>query len=147
MSADVSTRFDSLLIDGDNSIRQLLGNVHTIAVVGASTKPWRDSNQIAMFLLEKGYKVIPVNPSYNEVLGLKCYPDLLSVPDHIDLVDIFRRSDAVPEIVREAIEVKADAVWMQLGVYDPESAKRAAQAGITVVMERCIAVDYRRLMH
>ncbi|HWP83014.1 MAG TPA: CoA-binding protein [Bacteroidota bacterium] len=137
----------SLLIEDDVRIRKLLKQVRTIAVVGASTKPWRDSYQIAQFLIDRGYKVFPVNPSYEDVLGLKCYPDLLSVPERIDLVDIFRRPEAVGEIVQQAIAVNAGAIWMQLGVSNEEAAKLAADAGIQVVMDRCIALDYRRLMH
>lgn len=137
----------SLLIEDDVRIRKLLKQVRTIAVAGASTKPWRDSYQIAQFLIDRGYKVFPVNPNYEDVLGLKCYPDLLSVPERIDLVDIFRRPEAVGEIVQQAIAVKAGAIWMQLGVSNEEAAKLAADAGIQVVMDRCIALDYRRLMH
>lgn len=115
-------------------------------MVGASEKPWRDSNRIAQYLLDKGYTVYPVNPAYESVLGLKCYPDLRSVPGSIDIVDIFRRSDAVLPIVEEAIKVGAKAIWMQSGVVNHEAAERALNAGLIVVMDRCIAVDHRRLI-
>lgn len=133
-------------IENDDILRNILKTSSTIAVVGASPKPWRDSGSIARFLMKKGYKVFPVNPKYEEVLGEICYPDLKSVPEKIDIVDVFRNSDAVDGIVSEAIEVGAKVVWMQLDVVNPDAAQRAEQAGLQVVMDRCIAVDHRRLI-
>lgn len=133
-------------IENDDILRNILKTSSTIAVVGASPKPWRDSGGIAQFLMKKGYKVFPVNPKYQEVLGEVCYPDLKSVPEKIDIVDVFRNSDAVDGVVSEAIEVGAKVVWMQLDVVNPDAAQRAEQAGLQVVMDRCIAVDHRRLI-
>jgi predicted CoA-binding protein len=133
-------------IENAETIRKILEETKTIAVVGASPKPGRDSGTITQFLIEKGYTVIPVNPIYKEVLGLTCYPDLKSIPQRIDLVDIFRRSEEVAAIVEEAIGTGAKFVWMQLGVVNPEAAARAERAGLKVVMDRCIAIEYRHLI-
>ena len=133
-------------IENDDILKNILKTSKTIAVIGASPKPWRDSGSIAQFLMKKGYKVFLVNPKYQEVLGEVCYPDLKSVPEKIDIVDVFCNSDAVGGIVSEAIEVGAKMVWMQLDVVNPEAARRAEQAGLQVVMDRCIAVEHRRLI-
>lgn len=133
-------------IESDKEIQTILKNARTIAVVGASPKPGRDSGTIASFLAAKGYAVIPVNPMYQEVLGMKCYPGLTSIGSPVDIVDIFRNPDEVLPIIDEAIAMGAKTVWMQLGVVNAEAAKKAEQAGIHVIMDRCIAVDYRRLM-
>ena len=133
-------------VDDDVTIKKILQESRTIAVVGASAKPWRDSNSIAEFLIREGYQVIPVNPRYEEVLDLKCYPDLKSMPQPVDIVDIFRNPEHVEEIVDDAIAMKAKTVWMQLGVVNPKAAKKAEAAGLNVVMDRCILVDHRRLL-
>jgi predicted CoA-binding protein len=133
-------------IENAETIRKILAETKTIAVMGASPKPGRDSGTIAQFLIEKGYTVIPVNPLYKEVLGLTCYPDLKSIPQRVDLVDIFRRSEEVAPIVEEAIGIGAKFVWMQLGVVNPGAAARAERAGLKVVMDRCIAIEYRHLI-
>jgi predicted CoA-binding protein len=133
-------------IDDDEIIRKILKDAKTIAVVGASTKPWRDSNSIMSFLMMAGYTVYPVNPKYKEVLGVECFPNLKVVPDKIDIVDVFRRSEAVGEIAKEAVAVKARTLWMQFGVIHEEAAKVAEQAGLNVVMDRCILVEHRRLL-
>ncbi|MEK7748489.1 MAG: CoA-binding protein [Bacteroidota bacterium] len=133
-------------VEDDATLTRILKETKTIAVVGASAKPWRDSNSISEFLLHRGYSVIPVNPNYKEVLGKKCYPTLQSVPGRIDLVDVFRNPEGVEEIVESAVEIKAKAIWLQLGVVHPRAVQKAEQAGLTVVIDRCIAVDYRRLM-
>ena len=99
-----------------------------------------------MFLIEKGYTVYPVNPKYQEVYGVKCYPDVKSIPDKIDIVDIFRRSEEVEPIIDEAISVGAKCVWMQLGVVNEAAATKAETAGLKVLMDRCIAIDHRALM-
>lgn len=130
----------------DEELRQLLTESKTIAVVGASPKPWRDSGEISSFLKKKGYNVFPVNPRYKEVLGMKCYPDLKSIPEKIDIVDIFRNPNEIEPIIDEAIAIGAKAVWMQLGVVNETAAARAEQARLKVVMNRCIAVEHRALL-
>ena len=133
-------------IEDDKVIASILKEARTIAVVGASPKPGRDSGTIASFLAAKGCKVIPVNPMYQDVLGMKCYADLKSIGEPVDIVDIFRNPDDVLPIIDEAIAVGAKTVWMQLGVINHEAAAKAEQAGLQVIMDRCIAVDYRRLV-
>jgi uncharacterized protein len=126
---------------------QILHSAHTIAVVGLSAKRYRPSYGVAEYLQRCGYRIIPVNPEETEVLGEKCYPDLDSVPISIDIVDIFRRSEFVPEIVEAAIRKGAKVVWMQEGVIHEEAARRARAAGLAVVMDRCILKDHRRFAH
>jgi predicted CoA-binding protein len=128
-----------------NDPRTLLEQSNVIAIVGCSTKPWRDSNRALAFLLDKGYRVYPVNPNIEECEGLKSYPDVASIPEHVDLVNVFRRPDAVPDVVEDAIAAGADAIWLQLGVGNAEAERRASEAGLKVVSERCIMVDYRLL--
>ncbi len=135
------------MITEDSEIRSILTLSKTIAVVGASPKPWRDSGSIALFLAGKKYTVYPVNPKYQDVLGMRCYADLNSLPEKIDIVDIFRNSNEVEPVVDEAILAGAKCVWMQLGVVNEHAAARAESAGIKVVMDRCIAVEHRALMH
>ncbi len=134
------------MITDDDGIRSILASAKTIAVVGASPKPWRDSGSIALYLAGKKYSVYPVNPKYTEVLGMKCYPNLASLPEKIDIVDIFRNSSDAGPVVDEAIETRAQCVWMQLGVINERAAARAESAGLKVVMDRCIAVEHRALM-
>ncbi len=126
------------------SIQSIL-NHKTIAVVGISDNPERPSNFVAKFLEAHGYDIIPVNPNLTEWEGKKCYPDLLSIPVKVDVVDIFRRSEAVPPIVDEAISIKAKAVWMQEGIMNEEAAAKAREAGIDVVMDRCMKKEYMKL--
>ncbi|MEX0736383.1 MAG: CoA-binding protein [Bacteroidota bacterium] len=132
-------------IDQDETLQSILRSTRTIAVVGASPKPWRDSGSIAQFLVKNGYTVTPVNPNYEEVLGMPCYPDLRSMPGPVDMVDVFRKAEEVLPIIDQAIEIGAKTVWMQLGVVNEEAARRAQEAGLQVVMDRCIAVEFRRL--
>lgn len=134
------------MLTSDDEIRSLLVNSKTIAVVGASPKPWRDSGAIAEFLKKKGYTVYPVNPQYQEVLGMTCYPDLKSIPEKIDIVDIFRNPDDVEPVIDEAIAVGARSVWMQLNVVNEAAAEKAENAGLNVVMDLCIAVEHRALV-
>lgn len=129
----------------DSKLREILENSKTIAVVGLSPKPERDSHEVAHYLQQAGYTIIPVNPTADEILGEKVYPDLASIPGKIDIVDIFRRSEHVPPIVDEAIGVGARTVWMQLGVVNEDAAKKAADAGLDVVMDRCTLREHRRL--
>ncbi len=129
------------------SIAGLLANAHTIAVVGLSNKRYRPSHGVAEYLQRAGFRIIPVNPQESEVLGEKAYPDLDSVPEPVDIVDIFRRSEFVPEIVEAAIRKGAKAVWMQEGVIHEDAARRAREAGLYVVMDRCILKEHRRLSY
>jgi len=114
-------------------------------VVGCSPDPSRDSHRIARLLIEKGHVVVPVNPAAREILGEPCYASLSQIPGPIDVVDIFRRSELVEPLVDEALAVGAKIIWMQLGVIDAAAAARAHAAGLTVVMDRCPAIEYRRL--
>ena len=127
-------------------ISEILDSARTIAVVGLSAKRSRPSHGVAEYMKRAGYRIIPVNPLESEVLGEKCYPDLDSVPEPIDIVDIFRRSEFVPEIVEAAIRKGAKVVWMQEGVIHEDAARRAEAAGLRVV-DRCILKDHRRLAH
>jgi predicted CoA-binding protein len=126
-----------------DSVKELLERARVIAVVGCSDKPWRDSNRIAGYLQRVGYKVYPVNPALKEVLGVECYPDVKSIPEKVDIVDVFRNPRYVPEIVDDAIAAGAGAIWLQLGITEPESERRGAEAGLEVISDRCIAVDHR----
>ena len=128
-------------------ISEILHTCHTIAVVGLSAKRYRPSYGVAEYMKKAGYRIIPVNPEEHEVLGEKCYADLDSVPGPVDIVDIFRRSEFVPEIVEAAIRKGARVIWMQEGVFHEEAARRAEAAGLIVVMDRCILKDHRRLAH
>jgi predicted CoA-binding protein len=135
-----------LAIEDDAKIKEILTATRTIAVVGASSKPWRDSHRIALYLKGQGYTVIPVNPTYETIDGERCYPDLKSTGVMIDIVDVFRNPDAVSEIVDDAIEAKAKVLWLQLGVINDAAAEKAERAGMQVVMNHCIAIDHSRLM-
>lgn len=134
------------MLTSDEDLQQLLTETKTIAVIGASPKPWRDSGSISEYLNRRGYTVFPVNPRYDDVLGMKCYHDLKSIPEKIDLVDIFRNPDEVGPVIDDAIAVGAKAVWMQLGVVNEKAAAKAEKAGLKVVMDRCIAVEHRTLL-
>jgi uncharacterized protein len=129
------------------AIRTLLTETRTWAVVGCSPSPGRDSHRIARLLRERGFRVIPVNPNADEILGERCYPSLRDIPaaEHVEVVDIFRRADRAGPHVDEAIERGARAVWMQLGVIDEAAAQRALTAGLLVVMNRCPAIELPRL--
>jgi len=131
-------------INDPETIKQILDDCHTIAVVGLSSDPRRPSNDVASYMQRRGYRIIPVNPNETEVLGEKAYPALADVPEKIDLVDIFRRSDAAGQAVDEAIAVGVKAVWLQDGVIDNEAAQRALDAGLLVVMDRCWLRDHAR---
>lgn len=122
----------------------ILSTYRTWAIVGLSPRPTRASHGVAAFLQQKGFRIIPVNPAADEILGEKAYPDLASVPEEVEVVDIFRRSPGVH--VDEAIAVGAKAVWMQLGVIDEGAADRARRAGLEVVMNRCPKIEYPRLL-
>jgi uncharacterized protein len=123
-------------------ITKLLESAKTIAVVGLTDTPMRPSYGVSHYMQSQGYRIIPVNPNISEWMGEKAYPSLLDVPEKIDLVDVFRRPDAVPEVVEQAIQIKAPAIWMQEGVVHQEAAEKARQAGIFVVMDKCILKEH-----
>jgi len=127
-------------------IEELLRATKTIAVVGLSRKPWRASFGVSEYMQSVGYRIIPVNPHEGEVLGEKAYRSLEDLPEAVDMVNIFRRSEAVPEIVEAAIRMGAKSVWMQEGVVHEASAERARQAGLVVVMDKCLLKEHRRLL-
>jgi len=124
---------------------EILSAARTIAVVGLSDKPHRPSHEVAAYLQAEGYRIIPVNPTITEVLGEKAYASLRDIAEPIDVVDVFRRPEFVPEIVEDAIVVGAKVVWMQLGIVHEEAAARARAAGLTVVMNTCMATTHDRL--
>ncbi len=126
------------------TIEELLRTTKTIAVVGLSRKPWRASFGVSEYMQGSGYRIIPVNPHEGEVLGVTSYRSLDDVPEPVDMVNIFRRSEAVPEIVEAAIRIGAKSIWMQMGVEDDDAAKRAEAAGLSVVMDKCLMVEHQR---
>ena len=129
----------------DNSLRDVLSQTKVIAVVGHSEKRSRTSYQIAQFLRQVGYVVIPVNPMVSEIDGQPSYASLQEVPESVDLVNVFRRSEYLGAIVEDAIAIHAKTIWTQLGIYDEFSAQKALEAGLNVVMDACIKVEYNRL--
>lgn len=122
----------------------IIQSAESIALVGVSANPIRSSNFVATYLVRTPLRVYPVNPAYEEVLGLKCYPSLHDLPEVPDIVDVFRREDAIPGVVEEAIEVGAKVVWLQLGLRHEEAASRATQAGLEVVQDRCLKIEHAR---
>jgi predicted CoA-binding protein len=133
-------------INGTETIKRILDECRTIAVVGLSSNQWRPSFGVASYMKRQGYKIVPVNPFETEVLGERAYAQLADVPFKIDLVDVFRRSDEAGKAVDEAIAIGARAVWLQEGVIDERAAQRAIDAGLLVVMDRCWLKEYARLM-
>ncbi len=129
----------------DTELRQLYQTIHTIAAVGFSKDPDKPAGFIPEYLMSLGYHVIPVNPSASEIAGQKAYPDLLSIPEQVDVVQIFRASDQVPPIVEQAIQIGAKVVWMQEGIVNPVAAERARAAGLQVMMDHCMMKEHRRL--
>ena len=127
--------------DTDDTINRIL-KMHTIAVVGLSPKPERASHDVARYLLSQGYKIIPVNPVQEEILGLKCYPNLSAIPEPVDLVDVFRRPEHCPPIAKEAVTIGAKALWLQLGIANDDAARLASDGGLLVVMDRCIKIEH-----
>ena len=135
-----------MLVNDDGKIKEILRSARTIAVVGASPKPGRDSGRIARFLRKQGYTVFPVNPSYSTIDDQRCYPSLRDLPVSIDIVDVFRRPEELDPIVDDAIAIGAHVLWCQYGVVNENAAERAVKAGMDVVMDMCIAVEYNRLI-
>lgn len=128
-----------------NTLRRILKQSHTIAIVGLSANWYRPSFFAAKYMQEHGYRVIPVNPAYEEVLGEKCYPNLKEIPEEVDVVDCFRKSEDIMPIARDAIEIGAKVLWLQLGVVNEEAAKLAREAGLEVVQDRCVKIEHGRL--
>jgi predicted CoA-binding protein len=128
----------------DDRIKEILLNRKNVAVVGLSSDSTRPSYGVAKYLQGKGFKIIPVNPNETEILGEKAYPDLVAIPEEVDIVDVFRRPEHVPDIVDQAIKIKAKVLWMQEGVINHPAALKASQNGITVVMDRCMAKQCRK---
>jgi predicted CoA-binding protein len=131
----------------DVELRSILGDAETIAVVGLSSKPWRESHSVSEFLQRRGYRIIPINPKEAEVLGEKAYPTLLDVPKdvRIDVVDVFRRASDTPQVARDAVTVEAKVLWLQEGIVNDEARQIAEDAGLTVIMGVCIRAETRRL--
>jgi predicted CoA-binding protein len=130
----------------DEEIKKILENNQVIAVVGLSPKPDRDSHKVAKYLQDHGYRIVPVRPKAKEILGEQAYDSLKDIPFPVDVVDIFRKVDAIPGIVDEAIDIGAKVVWMQLGLAENESARRAREAGLQVVMNKCLKIEHSRYL-
>ena len=130
----------------DDDLREILTKYRKIALVGASPKPERDSNDVMRYLLEHGYEVYPVNPRYDEALGRKCYPSVLDIPDEVDIVDLFVRPEFTMDYVEQAIEKGAKVVWFQFNTYNRDAFKKAKEAGLTAVAHRCIKQEHARLI-
>jgi predicted CoA-binding protein len=128
----------------DAEITEILKNYRAVAVVGLSADPSRPSYRVAHYLQEHGYRIVPVNPGCQEILGARCYASLRDIPFPVEVVDIFRKVEAIPGIVKDAIAVGAKVVWMQQGLEEPHSARQAREAGLRVVMDRCMKVEHGR---
>jgi predicted CoA-binding protein len=128
-----------------NTLRRILKQNHTLAIVGLSANWYRPSFFAAKYLQEHGYRIIPVNPAYEEVLGEKCYPSLRDIPEKVDMVDCFRKSEDIEPLAEQAIEIGAKVLWMQLGVTNEKAAKMARDAGLEVVEDRCVKIEHGRL--
>ncbi|MEX2162148.1 MAG: CoA-binding protein [Anaerolineales bacterium] len=135
-----------MTLNKPEDLRALLKEARVIAVVGHSDKPQRTSYRIANYLRRAGYTVYAVNPTVQEIDGQPCYADLAAVPEPIDIVDVFRRSEYLAEVVDQAIAARAKAIWTQLGVFDQAAAEKAEAAGLQMIMDRCIMVDHERLL-
>ncbi|BAD84194.1 CoA-binding protein [Thermococcus kodakarensis KOD1] len=130
----------------DEEVREILTKYRKIALVGASPKPERDANRVMRYLLEHGYEVYPVNPRYDEVLGRKCYPSVLDIPDEVEIVDLFVRPEFTMDYVEQAIKKGAKVVWFQFNTYNREAFRKAKEAGLTAVAHRCIKQEHERLI-
>ncbi|MEI7474516.1 MAG: CoA-binding protein [bacterium] len=129
----------------NEEIKEILKTTKTIAIVGISDDPTKASNSVAKYLINTGYEVIPINPKYEEILGLKCYPDLKSIPVKIDMVDVFRKPDVLESVINEAINIKPKTIWLQLGLCNNEAAEKARSHGIKVVMNKCTKIEHMNL--
>jgi len=128
-----------------STLRRILNDYKRVAVVGLSDDWSRPSNFAAKYMLDHGFEMIPVNPKYDEILGQKCYPDLKSIPGPVDIVDLFQRSERIPLFLDDIIEIGAKVMWLQLGIIHQQAAETARDAGLDVVMDRCIKIEYARL--
>jgi uncharacterized protein len=139
---------DAELIARRNELRSLLGEARVIAVVGISSKEWRPSHEVASYLQDHGYRIVPINPNETEVLGERAYPSLLDIPDdvRVDVVDVFRRPEHTPDVARDAVKVGARLLWLQEGIVSEEAARIAQEGGLDVVMGVCIKKVRQRLM-
>jgi hypothetical protein len=135
-----------MTINDDRELKEILKSVKTVASVGVSSNDEKPGYWIFHYLLQQGYKMIPVNPTATEILGQKVYPDLASIPDKVDVVQVFRKPEDVPPVVEAAIQVGAKVVWMQEGVVNEQAAQKAEEAGLKVVMNRCMMKTHQRLM-
>jgi predicted CoA-binding protein len=126
-------------------LRRILKTNHTIAVVGLSADWYRPSYFAAKYMQEHGFRIIPVNPKYDEILGEKCYPNLKAIPEPVDIVDVFRKPDDCAPIAQDAVAIGAKVLWLQLGVVNEEAARAAEAGGLEVVMDRCVKIEYARL--
>lgn len=129
-----------------DTLRRVLRDSHTIAVVGLSAESDRPSFMVARYLQEHGFRIVPVNPKYSNILGETCYPDLISIPFPVDMVDVFRKSQDCLPIAQDAITIGAQTLWLQIGVINEEAQAIAEQAGLTVVMNRCTKIDHAQLV-
>ena len=134
-----------MIVDDIPGIRRILKENRTVAMAGLSEKWFRPSYFAAKYLQIHGYRVIPVTPTYDEILGEKCYPSLLELPQPVDVVDCFRKREEIPALAEQAIKIGAKVLWMQLGIVNEEAAKLASDAGLDVVMNRCMKIEYARL--
>lgn len=128
-------------------IPKLLRDTTSIAIVGLSPKKERPSNMVARYLMDAGYTIYPVNPGQDEILGQKCYPSLLHIPDHIDIINIFRKAEDVRPIVEQAVQLDCICIWMQQGIINNDAAELARKNGKKVIMDRCIKVDHTAFIH
>ena len=128
------------------TLRRILAVTRTIAIVGLSQKSYRPSQVVAKYLIDHGYRVIPVNPAYTQILGETCYPSLRDVPEPIDVVDCFRRAEHMSPLAADAIAIGAKVLWLQLGVVNVEAAQQAAAAGLEVISDRCMKIEHARLL-
>ncbi len=128
-----------------NTLRRILKENHTIAVVGLSANWYRPSYFAAKYMLEHGYRIIPVNPQYQEVLGQKCYASLCEIPEKVDIVDCFQKTERILPLAEDAIAIGAKVLWQQIGVKNEEAARRAQAAGLDCVMDRCVKIEHGRL--
>jgi uncharacterized protein len=131
--------------DHDRKMRDIFMSAKTIASVGLSSNPEKESYGVALYLKEQGYRIIPVNPTATEILGEKVYPDLSAIPEKVDVVQVFRKPEDVPPVVEEAIKIGAKVVWMQEGIVNHEAAQKAEEAGLQVVMDACMRATHKRL--
>jgi len=134
------------IVDDIAGLRRILREARTIAVVGLSANWFRPSYFAAKYMQDHGYRIIPVNPTYQEVLGQTCYPNLAAIPGPVDIVDCFRKPQEMVEIARAAVAMRAKVLWMQLGIVSPEAAKIAVDAGLDVVMDRCVKIEHARIL-